>query len=455
MAKTTEHKEGKATVRVLYFTSKTLADGSHPFMVCITKDRQRKYIATGLSLFPIYWNDKHTGYREAIRKSYPEPNRNNLISTLEGWERKYRDAAETLAVTDEVHNAKEVATKAVEGRKQARRSKLLAYVSELISDMEKTGRVGNSLVYRDLKNQLIDFIRSADTPERDDVRFAEVTVKFLNAFETHMSAKGVTDTTLSNRFRTLRAVLNKAIGEGLADVKDYPFRRNVSDKHKFNVGKFDTTTRKRAISRDDVRKIETFVPTADATGAFADLRNSIEIERLQRAKDVFLFSFYVGGINFIDLAGLRYRDLTTDSDGNTRLTYVRQKTGGKFSIRLLTPALSVVDRYRPLTCNGPDSYVFSILNGSKHKTPTQIKNRLKKIIGQVNADLKTIGEQVGITAPLTTYVARHSFATSLRRAGVATGVISASMGHKTEAVTAIYLDSFASETVDSAYDALL
>ncbi|MBC3786480.1 site-specific integrase [Spirosoma utsteinense] len=455
MAKTTEHKEGKATVRILYFTSKTLADGSHPFMVCITKDRQRKHIATGLSLFPKYWNDKHTGYREAIRRSYPEPNRNNLIIALEGWERKYRDAAETLAGNDEVHNAKEVATKALEGRKQARRSKLLAYIEELIYGMEKTGRVGNSLVYRDLKNQLVNFIKSADAPEQDDVRFAEVTVKFLNAFETHMSAKGVADTTLSNRFRTLRAVFNKAIGEGLAELKDYPFRRNVSDKHKFNVSKFDTSTRKRAISRDDVRKIETFVPTALATGPFSELRNAIEVERLQRAKDIFLFSFYVGGISFTDLASLRYQDLTTDSDGNTRLTYVRQKTGGKFSIRMLTPALSIVDRQRPLTYNGLDSYVFGILNRASHKTPTQIKNRLKKIIGQVNADLKTIGEQIGINAPLTTYVARHSFATSLRRAGVATGVISASMGHKTEAITAIYLDSFASETVDLAYDALL
>jgi integrase len=450
MARTTEYKEGKATVKVIYRTAKTLANGSHPFWLRITKDRKSKFIATGLSLPPKYWNDKYTGYKEAIRKSYPEPYRDELIKQLTAWENKYSDVARTLAANDEVHDVKEVASKAIEGRQQARRSKLLAYIGELISNMEKVGRVGNSLVYRDLKNQLVDFIKPVV-----DIRFAEINVKFLNAFEHHMSAKGVADTTLSNRFRTLRAVINKAIGEGLADVGDYPFTRNVSDKHKFSIGKFDTTTRKRAISREDVREIEAFIPIATNTGPFSELRNSIELERLQRAKDVFLFSFYVGGINFTDLAALRYSDLTTDSDGSTRLTYVRQKTGGKFSIKLLNPALAIIERYRPITYDKPDSYIFGVLETGKHKTPTQIKNRLKKIIGQVNADLKTIGERIGITAPLTTYVARHSFATSLRRAGVSTSVISASMGHKSEAVTAIYLDSFSSETVDSAYETLL
>jgi hypothetical protein len=50
MAKSTEHKEGNATVKIIYRTAKTLSDGSHPFWVRITKDRKSKFIATGLSL---------------------------------------------------------------------------------------------------------------------------------------------------------------------------------------------------------------------------------------------------------------------------------------------------------------------------------------------------------------------------------------------------------------------
>jgi site-specific recombinase XerD len=117
--------------------------------------------------------------------------------------------------------------------------------------------------------------------------------------------------------------------------------------------------------------------------------------------------------------------------------------------------LAITEQYRPFTHNGPDSYIFPVLNNKVHVTPKSIANRLKKIMSQVNADLKLIGKRAKIETPLTTYVARHSFATSLRRAGVADAITGQMMGHKTAAVTAVYLDSFASETVDSAYDALL
>ena len=78
-----------------------------------------------------------------------------------------------------------------------------------------------------------------------------------------------------------------------------------------------------------------------------------------------------------------------------------------------------------------------------------------KVLGQVNSDLKTLGLLAGIATPLTTYVARHTFATTLRMSGAGTAVISQAMGHKSEAVTAVYLDSFASELVDTAFEGLL
>ena len=75
-------------------------------------------------------------------------------------------------------------------------------------------------------------------------------------------------------------------------------------------------------------------------------------------------------------------------------------------------------------------------------------------MGQVNADLKTIGEAVGVETPLTTYVARHSFATSLRMAGQDVSVISQAMGHADEATTRIYLTELGTELIDAAFDNL-
>ena len=452
--KTTDHKEGKATVKVVYFTSKTLADGSHPFVVRVTKNRKQVYRYTGLSLLPKYWNAD----KKEIRRSYPEPGRESLINALRAWEKKYSEAAGTLAEADEQHNAEAVFTKAIEGRKATRRVKLLAYVEELAVSMVAVGQIGNAGVYRDLGNQLAKFVGSENgAPEpplgkgqemekatwvsKYDVPFERVTVAFCNEWEAALRATGAEEITLSLRFRTLRAVLNKAIAAGVAKADHYPFARNIAEKHKFSVGKFDVSTTKRALPREAVRQLEALEP---------------DTERLRLAKEVFLFSFYCGGINFVDLAQLRWRDLSFNTVGQPeRLRYVRQKTGGKFTLKLLTPAAALVATYAAITRATSDSYIFPILDPARHSTPTQIKNRLHKVLGQVNQDLKVLAELAGITTPLTTYVARHSFATALKLAGENTAIISQAMGHKSEAVTAVYLDSFASDLVDNAFEKLL
>lgn len=456
MGKTTEHKEGKALVKVVYYTSNTLADGSHPFFLRITKDRKRKYIATGLTLHPKYWNPD----KREVRKSYPEPGRNKLLTKLAEWEAKYSGAATELAEADEQHDAPAVAAKAIEGRKAARRIKLLAYCDELSTGYLKTGQAGNATVYRDLRNQLAKFIASesnAPAPptgrgkaeewiawlSQYDMPLDRVNVAFCRDWEQALRATGIKEITLSLRFRTLRAVLNQAIAAGLMKAISYPFARTVAEKHKLQVGKFDVSTAKRAISRDELRRLEALQPTS---------------ERQHLAKNVFLFSYYVGGINFVDLAQLRWRNLTgeTTSTGHfERLSYERQKTGGKFSLRLVSPASAIIAAYQRITHATAASYVFPILDLTRHITPHQVKNRLHKVLGQVNKELKELGQLAHIATPLTTYVARHTFATTLKQSGTQTAVISQAMGHKSEAVTAVYLDSFGSDLIDAAFEGLL
>lgn len=439
MSKTTDHKEGKAGVKAIYYPSKTLADGSHPFLVRRTKDGKRKHIATGLSLLPKYWNTDKSNYREAVRKSYPEPYRERLLKALAGWEEKYSEAADTLASADEQHDAEAILAKAIEGRKATRRILLLAYIEELAESMSKVGQIGNAGVYRDLGNQLMKFLQAEYNVA--DIPFERATVNFCTEWEATLRATGAQEITLSLRFRTLRAVLNKAIAAGVAKAAHYPFARTVAEKHKFVVGKFDVSTTKRALPREAVRRLEAL---------------ALPTDRLRLAKEVFLFSFYGGGINFVDLAQLRWRDLSLDATGQPeRLQYIRQKTGGKFSLKLLPPAAALLATYAPFTRATAGSYLFPILDPTRHLTPTQIKNRLHKVLGQANQDLKILAAQAGISTPLTTYVARHSFATALKLAGENTAVISQAMGHKSEAVTAVYLDSFASDLVDTAFERLL
>ncbi|WP_223860940.1 site-specific integrase [Spirosoma validum] len=447
--RTTDHKEGKATVKVVYYTHKTLADGSHPFVVRITKNRKNRWISTGLSLHPKYWNEQ----KKEIRRSYPETERSKLLKKLAEWQEKYEKVVEMVTDMDEQYDVKSIAAKAVENRKQTRKITLLAYIDSIVEGMVKANQTGNSIVYRDLRNQLHKFI--VDEYDTSDVSFDKITVKFCYEWENTLRITGATDNTLSNRFRTLRAVLNRAIANGYAKADNYPFARNVAEKHKFSVGKFDTSTQKRAISRDHIRKIEAYQPVGAATGPYAQLKNDAEIERLQRAKDIFLFSFYVAGINFVDLAKLRWRDIQIDDIENQRINYVRQKTGGKFSLKLLEPAMAIIERYRAETYTGPDSYIFPILNVQTHTTVVKINNRIHKVLGQTNTDLKTIGRTIGLTIPLTTYVARHSFAMALIRAGAGKSVVGQAFQHGAESTTNVYVNSFENSDVDRAMDSLL
>jgi integrase len=100
-------------------------------------------------------------------------------------------------------------------------------------------------------------------------------------------------------------------------------------------------------------------------------------------------------------------------------------------------------------------YIFPILNKEIHITPTQKHNRIHKVLTRVNKELKNIGKALAIEVSLTSYVARHTFATVLKSSGVNTAVISEAMGHQTEAITQTYLKSFENSIIDEAMEHLL
>ena len=86
------------------------------------------------------------------------------------------------------------------------------------------------------------------------------------------------------------------------------------------------------------------------------------------------------------------------------------------------------------------------------KTEQEKANRLHKVITKVNKRLKQIGEELGIPIPITTYVARHSQATIMKKAGISTAIIGQIMGHSSERVTQVYLDSFDNEQIGNAIE---
>ena len=128
--------------------------------------------------------------------------------------------------------------------------------------------------------------------------------------------------------------------------------------------------------------------------------------------------------------------------------YKRQKTGKLIRVPLPQQAMELIYKYRSNT------YLFPIFNES-HKSEQAKANRLHKVITKVNNHLKQIGKELNLPITLTTYVARHSQATVMKKAGVPTALISQIMGYSSERVTQIYLDSFGNDQMDEAMKNLL
>lgn len=167
---------------------------------------------------------------------------------------------------------------------------------------------------------------------------------------------------------------------------------------------------------------------------------------MELSKDIFVFSYLCGGINFTDIA-----NLTKENIQNGRLHYIRQKTKKLIKIGIPQEAMQIIEKYSKES----KGYLFPILDSHIHRTALQKQNRIHKILGKVNKNLKLLAADLGVEANLTTYVARHSFASVLKKSGVNIALISEALGHSDIATTQIYLDSFDNEQIDAAMKNLL
>ena len=256
-----------------------------------------------------------------------------------------------------------------------------------------------------------------------DIYFSDMDISWLKNYETWLRTNNLKDNTIGIRFRALRAIYNVAIEEKIVKKDYYPF-----DDYK--VSKLKQKTAERAISKENVIEVLKY-------------KGKTPYECL--AIDLFTFSYLTAGINFVDIA-----NLTHDNIIDNRLSYIRKKTKKVITIPLQPKAFELIEKYKPFG----KTYVFPVLSPF-HKTEQQKANRVHKVISKVNKNLKSIGKELNIPIGLTTYVARHSFATVLKRSGVSTSIISESLGHSSEKVTQIYLDSFENEQISTAMANLL
>lgn len=377
-------------------------------MLRVTKDRKRKYVSLGISVNPENWD---------FSKNQPKaecPNREYIELLIADKLKEYSAKIVELKATNQEFTSTTLVEKVCVNR--VNRKTVGDLFKAHINSLTSSGRKSYALSIKQLYNSLIEFNGHLDIP------FAEMDIAWLRRYEAFLRRKGLAENTISIRFRTLRSIYNVAIEEDAVSAELYPFK-------KLKVSKLHQETAKRALSKEDIERVLSYKSTN---------------RHMWFPIDIFAFTYYCGGINFVDIAHLTKANIM---DG--RLIYKRQKTKKLIKIPLQPQAVALIEKYS----SDDSQYLFPILSDF-HKTDIQQANRIHKVISKVNERLKQIGESLNLPIPLTTYVARHSQATVMKRAGVSTAVIREIMGHSSERVTQIYLDSFDNEQVDNALKSL-
>lgn len=396
------------TINVVCYKSKVLKNNESPLMLRICKDRKMKYQSLGISINPVLWDFKTN------KPTSKCPNREFFIKLIAEKTKAYTNKILELKAMEKDFTATTLVEKVTNPIKvKTVGDVFLDYIGRLTAEK----RTGYMLSVKQVYNSLLKFNKHLN------IYFPDIDISWLRKYETWLRSNNIKENTIGIRFRTLRAIYNLAIEENIVKAEYYPFK-------KYKVSKLHEETVKRAITKEDINKILSY-------------KSSNPFTRLPI--DLFTFSYFMGGINFVDMAYL-----TKDNIIDNRLIYSRRKTSKLIKLPLQPKAIELTQKYAD-----PDNpYLFPILS-TFHKTEQQQRNRIHKVIAKVNDRLKAIGEELNLPIELTTYVARHSFATSLKRSGVNTSLISEALGHSSERVTQIYLDSFGNDQMEDAMKNLL
>lgn len=284
---------------------------------------------------------------------------------------------------------------------------LFNFMEKVIARLKQNGKVRTAETYRSALMSLRKFNAG------DQLMLDSVTPDTMECYEGWLRGQGKAANTVSFYTRIVRAVYNRAVEQGIIEDR-HPFRRVYTGVDK---------TVKRALPLRILKKIKTM-----------DLSDDHELDF---ARDMFMLSFYLRGMSFIDMAYLRKSDRKSGY-----VVYRRRKTGQLLTIKWTEEMAGILKKYPENTTE----YLFPILRRAGRNERYAYRN----VAYSVNKNLKKIAEKIDLSVPLTLYVARHSWASVARQRGVPVSVISEGMGHDSEMTTHIYLASLDNSVVDNA-----
>lgn len=393
-----QYSKDGITVAVVLDKYKPKRNGLYPVRIRVTYRRQRQYYPTGKDLtleqwerIPLTRNRDLKTIRESIANSFDIVRQNvDELASIAGFSFEALNTRLKSGATDTINTA----------------------FRAKIADLNEQNRVGNAIVYNNVLKGLERFAG-------DKIRFDVVTVEWVKKYERFLLSEDKTTSTIGIHLRTLRTILNEARRSGIIKESQYPFGRG---RYEIQAGE----GRKLALTLDQIGKIARYEDGSDATAKY---------------RDYWMFLYLCNGINMADFVKLKYGDIV-----NGELCFVRQKTERTTRTRkeihviVSEPMQKIIDRRGNVP--EPDNYIFPVLTGNE--TALEQKRKTQYLTRAINKRMTMIGKALGIDH-ISTYTARHSFATVLKRSGANIAYISESLGHQDLKTTENYLASFERE----------
>lgn len=392
-----------ASVKLMLNKQRMLSSGKFPLVFQIIHQRRKRLIYTKFKLYPEEFNDfllevkagKRTAYSlteiRAINKELKREYKRILLRIKE-----LENRGECFTVNDLVESRK----------KDVSYFYLLQYTELQIARKRKKEKEGIAVAYQSTYVSLKKYINTL-SERKKDVNMHEVNYGFVMGYEDFLYAQKVSENTVNYYLRNFRTLYNAAIKDGYRQHGDSPFAYVRTRACK---------TVKRALSKENMRLLSSL-----------SISNS---PYLEFSRDLYLFSFYAQGMAFVDIAFLNKKNIY-----GGLLTYSRRKSKQLIHIVVTPQMQKLIDKY-----SNDSEYLFPIIDPLNKEQSVYKQYRLA--LGRINRYLKKLAAGLNLRIPLTTYTARHTWATLARDSGAPLSVISAGLGHTSEEMTRIYLKDF-------------
>lgn len=411
-----------ASVKLKLNKNRLLRNGTYPLVVQVIHRRRKKWIYTPYRLTEDEFDEANQSVRYVKTK-----NKKSFVGEITAevtlMKNRVLEIISELSASGDYAVNDIVARYHLLSRRAEKSCTLLGYMRQRIDEKLKMKKKGIAAAYKSTMRSLEKFVNDPSAWQKvnpDPARlnangscFAlkEVDTRFVNRYVVYLASCGIKENTISYYLRNFRAMYNHAVEEGYVPEGTYPFRK---------VKIREEETAKRALSREDLAKI-----------AHADLE--AYGEDVKQARDVFMFSYYCFGMSFIDIVSLKKENIVNDKIDF--LCYSRTKTHQLLRVPILEHIKKYLDKYS----SRDSDYIFSF---AVPESEDKFYEHYRSELGRTNHALKKLGKILGIKTTLTTYVARHSFATLARNAGNTYSLIGSGLGHTTEETTRIYMKNF-------------